>query len=198
MITRSVEAGRRLQQLLDDMLDVQRIEAGALEPELEPVQLDVLVRRSVGSMGETGSRVALELEPVQAVVEPAKVDRIVVNLVRNAVEHTPEGSATWVRLTAAGSDAVLAVEDDGPGIRETVRDGLFDAFRRDGDGLGNGVGLGLHLVRRFTDLHDGEVEVGERPGGGARFVVRLPLAGPRRAGPGRSPAGGPDLQRREQ
>lgn len=184
LLDRSVESGRRLQQLLDDLLDVQRIEAGVLQPDLESVALDDVVRRGVAGVDGVNGQVELDLDRVVAMVEPAKVDRIVVNLVRNAMEHTPSGTAMWIGLVAEDQHAVLTVEDDGPGVREAVRDGLFDAFRRDGAGLGDGVGLGLHLVQRFTDLHDGTVEVGDRPGGGASFTVRLPLGGPTSAGDG--------------
>lgn len=177
LLDRSVAAGHRLDQLLRDLLDVQRIEAGVLEPDLQPVELDRLVRDSVAAIDTSGRSVTLELDPVEAVVEAAKVDRVVTNLVRNALMHTPADANVWVRLTAADGVARLVVEDDGEGIADDIRDGLFEAFRRHDGGIADGVGLGLHLVRRFTELHGGEVRAAERTGGGARFEVRLPRAG---------------------
>lgn len=180
LLDRAVAGGQRLERLLGDLLDVQRIEAGVVSADLERVELDELVRASVAA-AELGERVVeLDLAPVVAVVEPDKVDRIVTNLVRNAVHHTQAGVAIRVRLRAEDDNAVLVVEDEGRGIHDAVREDLFEAFRREGQGRGDGVGLGLHLVRRFTELHGGEVAATDRPGGGARFVVLLPLNGPPR------------------
>lgn len=178
LLDRALAGGERLERLLGDLLDVQRIEAGAVSAALERVRLDGIVRASVAA-AELGDRtVELDLDQVVAVVEPDKVDRIVTNLVRNAVHHTQDGVAVRVRLRAEDDHAVLVVEDEGRGINDAVRDDLFEAFRREGQGSSDGVGLGLHLVRRFTELHGGEVAATDRPGGGARFVVLLPLEGP--------------------
>lgn len=177
LLDRSIAAGERLDALLRDLLDMQRIEAGVLEPELAPTRLDELVRESLAAIDLQGREVTLELEPVTAVVEASKVDRIVTNLVRNAISHTAADVAIWVRLQRSGQYAVLVVEDDGAGLDDQVTADLFEAFRRHGQGDGHGVGLGLHLVRRFTELHGGKVEATDRPGGGARFRVRLPLGG---------------------
>ena len=180
LLDRSVAAGERLDQLLRDLLDMQRIEAGVLEPAVEPTALDQLIRDTVTAMGVEGRSVTMDLEPVTAMVEPAKVDRIVANLVRNALSHTASDVEVWIRLRTEEGSVLLVVEDDGDGVAEEIREGLFEAFRRhdrraDGGAGGDGVGLGLHLVRRFTELHGGVVRVDERPGGGARFEVRLPL-----------------------
>jgi len=177
LLDRSVEASERLDGLLVDLLDMQRIEAGAMEPELAPTRLDDLVRASIGAIDLHDRDVRLELEPVTATVEAAKVDRIVTNLVRNAVSHTSADVSVWVRLRHHGQMAELVVEDDGAGLDDQVPADLFEAFKRHGEGDGHGVGLGPHLVRRFTDLHGGEVAASDRPGGGARFVVHLPLRG---------------------
>ena len=180
MLDRAVAGGERLERLLTDLLDVQRIEAGVVSADLERVRLDELVRASVAAADLGERAVELDLHVVVAVVEADKVDRIVTNLVRNAVHHTSAGVAVRVRLRAEDGHAVLVVEDEGSGIHDAVRDDLFEAFRREGQGRADGVGLGLHLVRRFTELHGGEVAATDRPGGGARFVVLLPLEGPAR------------------
>lgn len=177
LLDRSIAAGERLDALLVDLLDMQRIEAGALEPELAPTRLDELVRDSIGAIDLDDRDVRLELAPVTATVEAAKVDRIVTNLVRNAISHTGPDVSVWVHLRRQERMAVLVVEDDGAGLDDQVPADLFEAFRRHGEGDGHGAGLGLHLVRRFTELHGGEVSASDRPGGGARFVVRLPLRG---------------------
>lgn len=183
LLDRSVEASERLDRLLGDLLDMQRIEAGALEPDLAPARLDELVRESLGTIDLGGRDVHLELEPVTAAVEAPKVDRIVTNLVRNAISHTPADVTVWIRLRHREDMAELVVEDDGPGLDDQVPPDLFEAFTRHGDGDGRGVGLGLHLVRRFTELHAGEVTASDRPGGGARFVVRLPVRADGEGGP---------------
>lgn len=177
LLDRSVAAGERLDQLLNDLLDIQRIAAGVLEPELERVAVDELVADVVERIDAAPRTVVLDLAPVTALVEPAKVDRIVTNLVRNALHHTADDVTVWVRLAERGRFAVLVVEDDGTGVAPELREALFEAFRRHGTGHGSGVGLGLHLVRRFTELHGGVVRYRDRPGGGACFEVQLPLDG---------------------
>lgn len=175
----AVASGQRLLRLVDDLLDLERIQAGELRPRLEPTALDRLVRDCVDTVAMDRSTVELDVEPVTLPVEAAKVERIVVNLVANARQHTPPRTRIWVRLHADGAGAVLRVEDDGPGLPAAVREHLFQPFRAGGGRDDpHGVGLGLHLVQRFTELHGGTLAVGDRPGGGTRVEVRLPGADP--------------------
>jgi signal transduction histidine kinase len=102
----------------------------------------------------------------------AMVSRIVENLLANAVKHTPGDSRIWVRLERADEGALLAVEDDGPGIGAEDRDPIFQPFRQ-GATTAAGSGVGLALVRRFAELHGGSAWVEPRHGGGSSFRVLL-------------------------
>lgn len=176
LVSRSIAAAERSQRLVDDLLDLERIQAGEIEPRLETTPLDRLVRECLETLDLHGRELDVDLRDVTVDVEPGKVERIVTNLVGNAVRHTPAGTHVRVCVHEDAGAAVLVVEDDGPGLPEDVRDSLFDAYRGSGAGhAGSGsVGLGLHLVRRFTELQGGSVSATDRPGGGARFEVRFP------------------------
>jgi signal transduction histidine kinase len=126
-----------------------------------------------------GHPVEIDAGPVLALVEAPKIERVVENLVANAVKHTPAGVRVWVRLTDLGDEVLIEVEDDGPGVPMPLRSEIFQAFRQ-GEGqdvASPGTGIGLALVAGFTRLHGGRVEVTDRPGGGASFRVFLPKGG---------------------
>jgi len=174
LVARSIGAGERLQRLIDNLLDLQRIEAGDVEARIEVTALRQLVLDTVSTLELAGRRVHFDVEGLTAMVEPSKVERIVTNLVGNALRHTPQDAQVWVRLHEDAGMAVFTVEDDGPGLPSQLRDDPFGAFV---SGRQNGsVGLGLHLVGRFVELHSGTVQASERPGGGTSIEVRLPLA----------------------
>lgn len=113
---------------------------------------------------------------LRCAVDAPWLERIVVNLVANGVRHTPPSATVWVRAElVAGDRLVLVVEDDGPGIPAGERARVLEAFERAGS-RAEGTGLGLSIVSRFTTLLGGDLTVGERPGGGARFTVDVPVA----------------------
>jgi signal transduction histidine kinase len=103
----------------------------------------------------------------------------VLNLIQNALVHTPEGTAVDVRARREGPQVVIEVSDEGPGVPASMRARIFDRFvRGDGDrgGTGSGSGLGLSIVRAVAESLGGSVELSDSEAGGARFVVRLPAA----------------------
>ena len=117
-------------------------------------------------------------EPVVAWVDPAKVERVVENLLANADRHTTPDTPVWVRVARRDEGVLLAVEDAGGGVPQELRATLFEPFRQ-GPGRPRtppGVGIGLSLVARFAELHGGRAWVQDRPGGGASFQVLFPDA----------------------
>ena len=167
---------RKLERLVTDLLDLDRLSRGIMEPNLSRTDLGLLVRKVVEELDLSGERwITVEAESVGISVDTAKVERIVENLVTNSVRHTPPATRIWVRVYPEGGGAVLAVEDEGPGVSPELREAVFEPFRQ---GLvaapSPGVGIGLSLVARFAELHGGRAWVGEREGGGASFRVFFP------------------------
>ncbi len=175
LVRRMATNARKLNRLLSDLLDMDRLARGIVDPKHQPTEVAALARRVVDDV-EHGGRVKLDLEPVEVVVDPAKVERIVENLVANAIRHTPAGTEVWVRVRPQGSGVMLTVDDSGPGIPQADRKAIFEPFRQlPGDQPHSpGVGIGLSLVARFAEIHGGRAWVEDRPGGGASFRVYLP------------------------
>jgi signal transduction histidine kinase len=175
-----VEKTRKLERLLKDLLDLNRLEEGVLEPNRSLTDVRELVHRVVTEVDQlAGWPIDIEAEPIQAFIDGPKVERIVENLLLNTTRHTPPGTRVWVKALARGPDLELIVEDAGPGVPAELAGTIFEAFRR-GAGAAptmahaRGVGIGLSLVARFAALHGGHAWVDERWGGGAAFHVLLP------------------------
>jgi PAS domain S-box-containing protein len=171
---------RRLERLVTNLLDLDRLARGVLTPAFEPTDLGELVRRMVKESDPSlGEQVEVSAESVIVPVDPPKVERIVENLLVNAVRHTPEGTLVRVRVTSNSHGALIAVEDDGHGVPRELWEKIFEEFRQGTDApQAAGVGVGLTLVRRFAEMHHGRAWVEEREGGGASFRVFLPQEHP--------------------
>ncbi len=168
-------SGRKTNRLLNDLLDLDRIDRGLLQLDRQPTDVGALATRLVQECEALSTHpVRVDAESVHVDVDPTMVERVVENLLVNAARHTPLG--TPVRVVVAGRrDGIdLAVEDEGPGIPDDLKLVLFDSFRQGPEANGGGVGIGLSLVKRFAELHGGHAAAEDRPGGGARFVVCLP------------------------
>jgi two-component system OmpR family sensor kinase len=168
-------SGRKLNRLVEDLLDLERLDRGVVEPERTATDLGALAARVIAE-ATYADRHPIRLEPGEVVrieVDEGKVDRIVENLLSNAVKHTPPGTAIHVRVERSPGGALLSVEDEGPGVPDDVKVSIFDAFRQ-GSGVRSGSGIGLSLVAKFAELHGGRAWVEDRPGGGAAFRVFLP------------------------
>jgi PAS domain S-box-containing protein len=167
---------RKLDRMVTDLLDLDRLARGIVQPKRRRVDVAALIRRAVDDSDLAPSgRVSLDAEEVVVDVDAAKVERIVENLLANASRHTPAGTPVSVRVMAAQGGVVLVVEDRGPGVPPEIRESIFEPFRQGPDAPEHspGVGVGLTLVRRFAELHGGRAWVEERPGGGASFRVFL-------------------------
>jgi PAS domain S-box-containing protein len=177
LIRRIAMNARKLQRLVTDLLDLDRLSRGLLEPRLMHADLADVVRTVIEESDALSEReISVEATPTPVAVDVPKVERIVENLLVNAVRHTPPEARVWVRVAPDEGGARIAVEDDGPGVPAEDRDRLFRAFERGASDSEHapGSGIGLTLVARFAQLHGGRAWVEEREGGGASFVVWLP------------------------
>ncbi len=179
LLRRIAANARKLERLLSDLLDLDRLQRGIVSPQRRRTDLSDLVAQTVRESDLlSGRSVHIDADDIVANVDAAKVERIVENLLANAGRHTPPGSPLWVRVTREGDGVQIVVEDEGPGIPDDMKAAVFEPFRQ-GDGGPNpspGVGVGLSLVARFAELHGGRAWVEDRPGGGASFRVFLPDA----------------------
>jgi signal transduction histidine kinase len=185
---------RKLDAMLQDLLDVDRLARGVLAPRRRLVDVAAVAFRVVEESGILSDRsVVLDLRPAVGQLDGAQVERVLENLVSNAVKHTPDDASVWVRTIQRDDGVEIVVEDDGPGIEPQIREELFRPFAQGTTGPSHapGVGVGLALVGRFAEIHGGRAWVEERDGGGASFHVVLPN-GP---GPGARDADGTPTDR---
>jgi len=173
MAHRIASNARKLDRIVTDFLDLERLNRGLAEIHLEPIDVGALIREIVANSELVAERrLAIDVAPITVKADAAMVERVVENLLGNTVKHAPGDSRIWVRLERTEDGALLIVEDDGPGVAPEDRERIFEAFRQ-GSGAGAGSGVGLALVARFAELHDGRAWVQERVGGGASFRVTL-------------------------
>ena len=167
----------RFTRLVVDLLEMSRADAG-IPLELDAVRLDDLVRRTLEREVYTAVPLEVADEPIVVLADKRRLDRVLVNLLDNAALHG--GGAVRVGLSRTADVARIEVDDAGPGVAPDERERVFDRFARGTVGADRrkvrGAGLGLALVREHVRAHGGSVRVTDRPGGGARFVVELPLA----------------------
>jgi signal transduction histidine kinase len=165
-------SGQKMFRLVTNLLDLSRLERGLVGPDRRDVDVCEVVSRVVAeAVEETGRDVRMVCpDGPTASVDPVQTERAVDNLVTNAVKHTSAGPIE-VRAEATADGLLLSVRDHGPGVPEDLKRTIFDAFRTAGDSPG--VGIGLSLVARFAEQHDGAAWVEDAPNGGAIFRVLL-------------------------
>jgi PAS domain S-box-containing protein len=163
----------RLERLLNDLLDVDRLRHGRLRVDFEHADLAELVRTVVAGRPD-GREIDVQAQSVHASVDPAKFERIVENLIANAERHTPAGSPIEVSVAPDGTGVLLRVDDHGPGVPDAEKETIFQAFTRGSEVEVTGIGVGLSLVAQFAALHGGRAWVEDNPGGGASFRVLFP------------------------
>lgn len=172
-------------RLVEDLLDVARIEAGTLELDLAPVDLGGLVERNVALNRVLAEPKGTRIELVRdgdvgdMVLDPVKIEQVLNNLIGNAVKYSPPGSTVEVRLAAADGGVSIAVRDQGKGIAAEELDRLFQPFKTGpsrGTAGEKSAGLGLAIVKRIVEGHRGAIRVEPAKGGGSVFQVFLPRA----------------------
>ncbi len=178
LVHRIATNARKLERLLSDLLDLDRLQRGIVSPQRRPIRLAQLVQRGVGETENPSHRsIEVAVEDATVSVDAAKVERILENLLSNALRHTPADAKIWVRASSQDGGMMLIVEDEGPGVPEDLHEAIFEPFRQapGSESVHSpGVGVGLSLVLRFAELHGGRAWVEDRPGGGSRFSVSLP------------------------
>src|SRR5215475_11466582 len=174
-----VEQAEKLDRLLSDLLDLDRLRHGSAGPRFRATDVAALVHQVVDGYGQDGRRVEIEAEPVVAEVDAPRFERIVENLLANAIKHTPPGTDVRVEVATGGDTFLLTVDDRGDGVPDHERKSVFELFNR-GDAHESlpGAGIGLALVAQFAAAHHGRAWVEDNPGGGASFRVELPVRQP--------------------
>lgn len=176
IVTHLAEQAAKLDRLLSDLLDLDRLRHGLVRPQFRPTDVGQLVAEIVKQYPSKTHPISLQVVPIVAEVDAPKVERMVDNLIANAVKHTPVGTEIAARVEHASDGVLIAVDDRGPGVRERERASIFKVFNRGSAAASQpGAGIGLSLVTQFAELHGGQAWVAENPGGGASFRVLLPL-----------------------
>ena len=186
-------SGQHLLQLINDILDLSKVEAGQMELHFEPVELGGLIEEVRATIEPLARSKAIRLSTESAgelnlIADAAKVKQMLLNLVSNAIKFTPSGGRIDIRTRRLDSWVEIAVSDSGIGIAKEDLGRLFTEFQQLDAGPARqqeGTGLGLALTRRFAELHGGQVLVESELGKGSTFTVRLPLqaAAPRAQAP---------------
>ena len=178
---------RQLQHLVDDLLEVSRITTGRVQLRRERVAISDIVEGAVETARPLIEQrrheftVSLPPEPIWLYADAARLEQVVVNLLTNATKYTEEEGHVWLTVQQEGDECVLRVRDTGVGITPALLPLIFDMFtqaERSLDRSQGGLGIGLALVRRLTELHGGKVEASSELGKGSEFIVRLPVALP--------------------
>ncbi|QDU28071.1 Autoinducer 2 sensor kinase/phosphatase LuxQ [Anatilimnocola aggregata] len=174
----------QLTRLIDDLLEVSRITTGRIHLQKERIGLNGIVERAVETARPLLDRhkhaliIALSPQPIWLQADAARIEQVVVNLLTNAAKYTTDGGHITIAVKREGDQAVLRVRDTGVGIAPELLPHIFDLFtqaERSLDRSQGGLGIGLSLVQRLVEMHDGKVEVESEVGKGSDFVVRLPV-----------------------
>jgi two-component system sensor histidine kinase KdpD len=179
LIETARDEAERLNRLVGNLLDMTRLEAGALKVRKEPQPIEEVVGSALNRMEDrlrgrdvhTSVPRDLPLVPL----DPALIEQVLVNLLENATKYTPPGSPIDVSVHSNDDEVLVEVADRGPGVAPENAERVFDKFYRAREGEGGGVGLGLTICRGIVSAHGGRIWVEPRPGGGALFRFTLPL-----------------------
>jgi two-component system sensor histidine kinase KdpD len=170
------EETERLNRLVGNLLDMSRLEAGAVRAQVQPVALEEVVPLAISGLAAR-ERLDVKVPETlpQVLADPALLERALANLAANSLRYSPPDRTVRVEAGAVGSNIDLRVIDSGPGVAASQRDHIFEPFQRLGDnGTDGGVGLGLAVARGFVRAMGGELELEDTPGGGLTAIISLP------------------------
>lgn len=173
-------AGQHLLGLMDDLADLEVVEAETFATAPDRIDLADVARRACGILGVRAREKDITLVPPAegetqpAIAEFRRVLQVLLNLVGNAIRYSPEASQVWVRVDCESDQAMVTVADQGHGLDEQQQDKVFEKFERLGRSGDNGSGLGLYISRRIARAMDGDLTVESAPGQGARFTLSVP------------------------
>ena len=173
------EESDRLNALVGNLLDMSRLQTGALDVGLSPVGVDEVIPAALASIGARAAEVDVDVDEThpRVLADPGLLERALANVIVNALNHSPPGERVRVVAGAAGDAVDVRVVDRGPGVPAGDRETVFLPFQRLGDaGGGDGVGLGLAVAKGFVEAIGGDVEIEDTPGGGMTMVFRLRAA----------------------
>jgi len=173
-----LKSAEHLFSLIGDILDLSRLESKRLKLRIHAVDLSEILRETAMFIAPQAREKGLIFEPLipryfKAEADAKRISQVVTNLCTNAIKHTETGKVK-LTLTEEAGEAIIAVEDSGPGIPEPLREKIFEPFYQIGKEKRGGLGLGLAISKRLVELHGGTIEVDKSEGGGAKFQVRLP------------------------
>ncbi len=172
----ALRSSQRMRRLVADLLLLARTDVGRVVPR-QTCDLAQIVAEAAGELSPVSAEheIVLEVQPVTVDAVRDELHRLAINLIENALRHTPPGTRILVSTGVHDGNAQLAVADDGPGVPPELAPTLFERFVRGAGDRGGSFGLGLAIVKAVAESHGGSVELQSPPGGGARFVVTLPL-----------------------
>jgi signal transduction histidine kinase len=171
----ALRSSRRMRRLVADLLLLARADSQRDVPH-HPTDVGKVLVDAAAELGSVSGDHELSIDAKPAIVDgaPDELHRLTLNLMENAIHHTPPGTVVKASVKTSKGDVVLCIEDNGPGIPAEVRDHLFERFVRAGDDHAGSFGLGLSIVDAVTKSHGGTVKLERPKAGGTRFVVRLP------------------------
>ena len=175
----------RLSRLTDDLLVLARADAGRMELVRQASDLAAPADRAVQLLGSLAARrgvlLSTRLDPAPARIDPDRIAQVAVNLMENAIRHTPAGGSVHIETGLSDREAFLSVSDQGPGISDELAPRIFERFSRGDSARGResgGTGLGLAIALAIAEAHSGSLTLDERGAQGSRFVLRLPAITP--------------------
>lgn len=172
-------AAERLNRLVENLLDMTRLESGLIQPKLDWCDIHDLINTTVRKMKKELSRHSVVVDSSSEIplvkIDFALMEQALANLFLNASQYTPPGSEILVKAHHDGNECVIAISDNGPGLPPELKDKIFEKFYRLPGSMAGGTGLGLSIARGFVEAHKGSIKAERRVEGGTRFTIRLPV-----------------------